>query len=130
MLTTLRALFLDFAKFVQRVGEGNPALRRKTDQPRLGLGSVDRECHTIALRAYFTADRTHPGPPLAAKGGSRGTRRVGSLHGAQQRLEELAGVGAFAGGDGLRRSFDDQFAAALAAVGAEVDHPVGALDDV
>lgn len=36
----------------------------------------------------------------------------------------------FAGGDLFRRTGDDEFPAAFAGVGSEVDHPVGALDNV
>ena len=47
----------------------------------------------------------------------------------QQFLEELAGVAAFFGDDVFRAARGDEFAAAVAAFGAEVEDPVGGLDD-
>src|SRR5258708_151875 len=44
--------------------------------------------------------------------------------------EGLAGVGLFCAGDEVGRALGDDAAAAFAAFGAEVDDPVGLLDDV
>src|SRR5229473_1165486 len=48
----------------------------------------------------------------------------------QELFEELAGVAFLDGGDVLGRAGSHDQAAACAAFGAEVDHPVGGLDDV
>src|SRR4051812_39413226 len=48
----------------------------------------------------------------------------------QQRSQELAGEGAFDLGHLLRGPLGDDLPAARAALGAEVDDPVGALDDI
>src|SRR5437879_11617232 len=49
---------------------------------------------------------------------------------AENTGEGLAGVGFFGAGDELGRTLGDDAAAAFAAFGAEVDNPVGLLDDV
>src|SRR5437588_8468672 len=54
--------------------------------------------------------------------------RLGLL--LQQRCQELAGVGLGRLGHPLRRALHDHGAAAIATLGAEVDDPVGRLDDV
>src|SRR6266540_1792772 len=48
----------------------------------------------------------------------------------EQPAEEVAGVAAVDGGDVLRCALGDHRAAAAAALRAEVDDPVGGLDDV
>ena len=48
----------------------------------------------------------------------------------QHPCEPLAGVGVEIGGDFFGSAFGDDLAAAFAAFGAEVDDPVGGLDDV
>ena len=48
----------------------------------------------------------------------------------EHRREEATGVAALARRDLLGRAGDDDLAAAVAALGAEVDDPVGGLDDV
>ncbi len=50
--------------------------------------------------------------------------------GAQEVSERLAGVGFFCAGDEFGRALGDDAAATFAAFGAEVDDPVGLLDDV
>ena len=55
---------------------------------------------------------------------------LASSRAREERTQELAGVRGFAGRDGLGRPRDDQLAAGFAAFGANVDHPVGGLDDV
>src|SRR6185436_7312123 len=49
---------------------------------------------------------------------------------AEERGEELPGVRLRRLRDLLRRALDDDAATALAALGTEVDDPIGALDDV
>src|SRR5688572_8832460 len=49
---------------------------------------------------------------------------------AQQRCQELAGVGGVGLRHGLGGALDDHRAAAVAALGPEVDDPVGGLDHV
>ena len=48
----------------------------------------------------------------------------------QRLLEKLAGVGAWVAGDLLRRAGNDNFTTTGAAFRAEVDDPVGGLDDI
>ena len=49
---------------------------------------------------------------------------------AQNRRQELRGVAPFHLHDILGRARGDDFAAAVAAFGAEIDHPIGGLDDL
>src|SRR5437879_10746457 len=49
---------------------------------------------------------------------------------AENAGEGLAGVGLFGAGDELGRALGDDAAAAFAAFGAEVNDPIGLLDDV
>src|ERR1700674_1008279 len=50
--------------------------------------------------------------------------------GVQMANEGLTGVGLFGAGDELGRALRDDAAATFAALGAEVDNPVGLFDDV
>jgi hypothetical protein len=49
---------------------------------------------------------------------------------AEDARERLAGVGLFYAGDELRRALGHDAAAAFATFGAEIDDPIGLLDDV
>src|ERR1041385_5141815 len=73
-----------------------------------------------------------PGWPsaLLARLGRRGARRQRLVGQREHRLEELAGGGALDLRDLLGGALGDDLAAGVAAFGAEVDDPVGALDDV
>ena len=48
----------------------------------------------------------------------------------QHAREVLPGIAALAGGDVLGRTFDDDFTTFVTALWAQVDDPVGGLDDI
>ena len=57
-------------------------------------------------------------------------RRYFVTRALQHARQPLAGVGVEIRGNLFRRAFGDDVAAAFAAFGTEIDHPVGALDHV
>ena len=67
-------------------------------------------------------------PPCLRLG--RGQREIGDRAALQQRLEIMPGVAGLHRRHLLRRSFGHNHPALDAAFGAEVDDPVGGLDDV
>src|SRR5690554_6557304 len=84
---------------------------------------------SLPLSAADRAARRVPGPPVQV--GARLFRRLALPQARpplQQLLEELAGVAARLGDDVLRRAGRHELAAAVAAVGTEIEQPVGGLD--
>src|SRR6202035_3170883 len=69
-------------------------------------------------------------PGLRGGRGVAGARAGRAALAGQQRAEVLAGVAGFDFGDVFGGAGGDDVAAAGAAVGAEVDNPVGGFDDV
>src|SRR4029450_11682933 len=79
--------------------------------------------HATASPSRTTGSRSWSGPTRSS---SDGRARLQ----ADPLAQELAGVGALGPGDPLRRALGHDLAAAVAALGAEVEYPVGRLDHV
>ena len=95
-----------------------PAIKRDVGR---GGGPVPDAMRTTARLGGYV-DRRRSGRELA------GPAHAFLLR--EQRSQEAAGVGARVGCDLFGGAGGDDFAAAFAAFGAEVDDPVGGLDDV
>src|SRR6059036_3926145 len=89
-------------------------------------------------RSELVATWGLPGPARREPGGGDATTSSGPRSGrgraasalAVELREELAGVRAGGLSDGFRRAFGDDLTTLIAALRAEVDDPVGRLDDV
>src|SRR5258708_28028848 len=86
-----------------------------------------------ATTSHFRSRMCTPGPRLterwlAGPGCGNWSRRQAAA--AEHLAQVLAGVAALRLRDLLRRAGGDDLAALVAALGAHVDDPVGALDDV
>ena len=107
---------------------GPAELRRRlerVDQDE-AVRRVDRDRADLLLPVVV------PGRPAAQAGSDllHGQAATGSPRGASTSRRNWPGEGALGLGDLLGRAGRDQLAARLAALGAEVDHPVGLLDHV
>src|SRR5437016_2055796 len=93
-------------------------------------------------RSELVATWGLPGPARREPGGGDATTSSGPRSGRgraasalavelrEELREELAGVRAWGLSDGFRRAFGDDLTTLIAALGAEVDDPVGRLDEV
>src|SRR5579872_6435420 len=87
--------------------------------------------HTQAILSDPSLDAGTPDTLTALLRGLARTAALARLAGLLQHgLQELAGVAARRLDDVFRRTPGDDFAAAVAAFGTEIDHPVRGLDDL
>ena len=113
-------------------GLARPGDARQHDQLVVGQRNVDVLQVVLAGAADLDRRRRGPGGIGRVRFGDPGGRPVGRLQAAaavQVGLEEAPGVGG-RGGHRLRRAGRHDPAALLAALRAEVDHPVRGLDHV